>query len=239
MILTIFMKRFALAVGVLLLLTHNALAQSRAHPQDLFLSPWRPPTGQRCEVLNKPVPSPAAVFDTVGLYPIMTDLKAGSVVLAFAPPDTNWREDYGPRPDSMAVVETTAPNTVSLLIREALLRALKRPVPVPLLVRIDLTEHPLLQVAPALVCRPTVSSQADMQSFRAALRSVGGGPHRALLQIVVRPDGAVTAIRVSTPSDDPQFDHVALTAVSLLRLSPGLLNRVPIPVLVQFPVEVR
>src|SRR2546425_12278728 len=58
-------------------------------------------------------------------YTTLFRSKAGSVVLAFAPPDTNWREDYGPRPDSMAVVETTAPDTVSLLIREALLRALR------------------------------------------------------------------------------------------------------------------
>src|SRR2546425_9734889 len=110
------MKRFALAVGGLLLLTHNALAQSRAHPQDLFLSPWRPPTGQRCEVLNKPVPSPAAVLDTVGLYPTVTDLKARSAVLAFAPPHTKWREDHRPRPDHIAVVGKPRPRTGQLPI---------------------------------------------------------------------------------------------------------------------------
>src|SRR3989442_11368899 len=118
------MKRFALAVGGLLLLTHNALAQSRAHPQDLFLSPWRPPTGQRCEVLNKPVPSPAAAFGTVGLYPPMTDLKAGSAFPALPPPGTNWRANFAPRPHSNAFLGETRPHTDNPLNKETLLRSL-------------------------------------------------------------------------------------------------------------------
>ena len=215
----------------------SGLGQTPPRPQDLFLTSWQPPVGQHCEAA-KTAPSPAAAFDTLDLYHMIADLKAGSIVLSFAPADTNWREDYGPRPDSMAVVETTLPDTVGLRVRDALLLTLQRPATKPFLIRIDLTEHPVLQVARALFCPPAMR-QGHLETYKAMLRSAGVPQTRLVLRGVVRPDGTITHVGVWWPSDDAGFDHRAVAAASILRFSPALINRVAIPTLVQFAVDLR
>jgi TonB family protein len=185
------------------------------------------------------VPMPSAVFDTARLNQHVAGRAAGSIVLAWAPPDTNWRESFGPRPDSMAIIESTLTDAEGTDVRDALLTTLNRPVTIPLLLRIDFTDRPRLRVAPALVCRPAVLRGADLQRYETTLRSLSRGSHRATVGLVVRPDGSVTEARLRTSSGNSQFDASAVDAVSLLHFRPGLLNRVPIPVFVAFPVEIR
>ena len=232
------MKQLALTLGIVAAMSGNAAGQARTQPRDLFLTDWHAPGGQRCEVLEKPVPLPSAAFDTARLYERIAHLDSGSVVLAWAPPDTAWRAEFGPRPDSLAIIESTLPDTLAEAIRDTLLAMLNRPVNMPLLLRIDLLDHPVLRVAPALVCRPAII-EGDEERYKRMLRALRSGPRRAIVGLVVRPDGSVTEARLRTASGDPRFDATALEAVSLLRFSPGLLNRVPIPVFVAFPVQVR
>ena len=232
-------KHLVPALAMIATIGRTALGQAAPLPQDLFLTMWQPPTEQRCEVLNKPLPMPSAVFDTARLYQHLAGRAAASVVLAWAPPDTAWREVFGPRPDSMAIIESTATDTEANTVRDALLATLNRSVTIPLLVRIDMADHAVLRVAPALVCRPASVRGTGLQRYEARLRSLSRGPHRAIVGFVVRADGSVTSARLRTSSGDLEFDAGAVHAVSLLQFRPGLLNRVPIPVFVAFPVEVR
>lgn len=235
------MRRVALGIGTLLALGQGACAPARTDPRSLFLAPWRSPPGQRCFVSKKPVPAIDLLFDTTALGRSMTGFGAGSAVaaLAFWPADTAWHEEFGPRPDSLVVVETTLPDSLRGPIRAALLGALQERVAARLLIRIDLNHDVRLRLAAALECPPVVRSEADVRRYTAAMQSAGVPAGRAVLQFLVRPDGSLVAFKVQTPSGHPDFDRVALSTVQLLHFTPELINQIAVPGLVRFPVEVR
>lgn len=233
----------ALGIGTLVVVGQVACAPARTDPRSLFLAPWRPPAGQKCSVSKKPIPAADELFDTAALGRAVARFgsQGGSVVatLAFWPVDTAWHEEYGPRPDSLVIVETTLPDSLRGSIHAALLEALRRRIAERLLIRIDLNEAARLRLAPAFECPAAVRRQADMRRYAAALQSIPAPPGRAVLQFLVRPDGSLTAFKVQIPSGDPDFDRAALSAVRLLRFTPALINRIPVPGLVRLPVEVR
>ena len=237
------MRRVALGIGTLAVIGQVACAPARIDPRSLFLAPWRPPRGQQCSVSKKPLPAVEALFDTAALGRAVARFgsRGRSVVaaLAFWPVDTAWHEEYGPRPDSLVIVETTLPDSLRGPIRAALLEALRRRIAERLLIRIDLNQEARLRLAPALECPAMVRSKADVRRFTAALQSSSAPPGRAVLQFLIRPDGSLTAFKVQIPSGDPAFDRAALSTVRLLRFTPNLINRIPVPGLVRFPVEVR
>lgn len=235
------MHRISVALGTLLVVAQAACAPARTDPRRLFLTPWHPPPGQHCAMSKNRVPLPNVVFDTAALHRALAHVGAGSVVaaLAFWPGDTAWHEEYGPRPDSMAIIETTFPDSFRSPIRAALLDAVQRPMTTRLLVRLDLNEHQHLRLAPALECPPAVRSEADLRRYSSALQSFGAPSGRAMLQFLVRPDGALTGLQIRISSGDSDFDRAALSVVPLLRFTPRLINHVPVPGLVRFPVEVR
>ncbi len=236
------MRRVALGIGTLVVMGQGACAPARTDPRSLFLVPWRPPPGQKCSVSKKPFPAADLLFDTAALGRAVARFRSGSVVaaLAFWPADTAWHEEFGPRPDSLVIVETTLPDSSRGPIRAALLEALQDRITARLLIRIDLiNQEARLRLAPALECPPVVHSQADVGRYTAAMQSAGVPPGRAVLQFLVRPDGSLTAVKVQIPSGDPGFDRVALSTVQLLRFTPALINQIPVPGLVRFPVEVR
>ena len=234
------MRRVALGIGTLVVLSQGACAPGRTDPRSLFLAPWRPPTGQKCFVSKKPSPAVDLLFDTTALGRAVARFGTGSVVaaLAFWPADTAWHEEFGPRPDSLVIVETTLPDSLQESIRAAVLGALRDRIATRLLIRIDRNQETRLRVAPALECPPVVR-QADVGRYTAAMQSAGVPPGRAVLQFLVRPDGSLAAFKVQIPSGDPGFDRAALSTVQLLRFTPELINHIPVPGLVRFPVEVR
>jgi TonB family protein len=61
---------------------------------------------------------------------------------------------------------------------------------------------------------------------------------RALLQLLVRPDGTVSHGCVRTPSGDAEFDQAALKSAEVARFSPGHLNGSPVDAWVTFPISV-
>jgi TonB family protein len=235
------MRRVWLAVGTLLAAGLAACVAAHTDPRTLFLAPWQPPAGQRCAVRKKRIPDLSQVIDTAALARSVARFGPGRVVatLAFWPEDTAWHEEYGPRPDSMVIVETTFPDSLEAALRAALLDAVRARRPERLLIRLDLGGHPWIRLAPALECAPAVRSQADLRRYSAALQSFSAPPGRALVQFLVRPDGSLTAFEVRTSSGDPEFDRAALSTVPLLRFTPGLINHLPAPGLVRFPVTVR
>lgn len=233
--------RVALGIGTLVVLFQGACAPGRTDPRSLFLAPWRPPPGQKCFVSKKPLPAIDLLFDTTTLGRAVVRFGPGSVVaaLAFWPADTAWHEEFGPRPDSLVIVETTLPDSLRDPIRAAVLGALRDRIATRLLIRIDLNQETRLRLAPALECPPVVGSQADVGRYTAAMQSAGVPPGRAVLQFLVRPDGSLRALKVQIPSGDSGFDRAALSTVQLLRFTPSLINQIPVPGLVRFPVEVR
>ena len=236
------MRRVALGIATLVVMGESACAPARTDPRSLFLAPWRPPPGQKCSVSKKPFPAADLLFDTDALGRAVARFGSGSVVaaLAFWPADTAWHEEFGPRPDSLVIVETTLPDSSRGPIRAALLEALQDRIIARLLIRIDLrNQESRLRLAPALECPPVVRSQADVGRYTAAMQTAGVPPGRAVLQFLVRPDGSLTAFKVQIPSGNPDFDRVALSTVQLLRFTPALINQIPVPGLVRFPVEVR
>lgn len=236
------MRRVALGIGTLVVMGQGACAPAHIDPRSLFLAPWRPPPGQKCSASKKPFPAADLLFDTAALGRAMARFGSGSVVaaLAFWPADTAWHEEFGPRPDSLVIVETTLPDSSRGPIRTALLEALQDRITARLLIRIDLTnQEARLRLAPALECPPVVRSQGDVGRYTAAMQTAGVPPGRAVLQFLVRPDGSLTAVKVQIPSGDPGFDRAALSTVQLLRFTPALINQIPVPGLVRFPVEVR
>jgi len=234
-------SRVALCIGTLIVAGQGACAPARIDPRSLFLAPWRPPPGQKCSVNKRPIPAAGEVFDTAALGRAVARFGSGSVVaaLAFWPTDTAWHEEFGPRPDSLVIVETTLPDSLRGPIRAALFGALRRRIAERLLIRIDAHQEARLRFAPALECPPAVRSRADVRRYAAALQSFGAPPGRAVLQFLVRPDGSVTAFTVPISSGDLDFDRAAVSTVQLLRFTPGLINHIPVPGLVRFPVEVR
>ncbi|HET9709966.1 MAG TPA: energy transducer TonB [Gemmatimonadales bacterium] len=236
------MRRVAWGIGTLVVLSLGACASGRTDPRRLFLAPWRPPPGQKCFVSKKPFPAVDLLFDTTALGRAVARFGSGSAVaaLAFWPADTAWHEEFGPRPDSLVIVETTLPDSSRGPIRAALLEALQDRITARLLIRIDLmNQQTRLRLAPALECPPVVRSLADVGRYTAAMQTAGVPPGRAVLQFLVRPDGSLSALKVQTPSGNPDLDRVALSTVQLLRFTPEVINRIPVPGLVRFPVEVR
>lgn len=235
------MRRVALGIGTLVVMGLGACASARTDPRSLFLVPWRPPPGQKCSVNKKPVPAIDLLFDTTALGQAVAHFGAGSVVaaLAFWPTDTAWHEEFGPRPDSLVIVETTLPDSLRGPIRDVLLGTLLDRIATRLLIRIDLNREVRLRLAPALECPPVVGSQLEVRRYTAAIQSAGAPPGRAVLQVLVRADGSLAALKVKNPSGNSDLDRVALSTVQLLRFTPELINQIPVPGLVRFPVEVR
>jgi TonB family protein len=234
-------RRVALAIGTFVVVVQGACAPARTDPRSLFLAPWRPPPGQKCSVSKKRIPAAGELFDTAALGSAVARFGSGSVVaaLAFWPADTAWHEEFGPRPDSLVIVETTLPDSLQGPIRAALLESLRHRIAERLLIRIDVSQQARLRLAPALECPPVVRSQADVRRYAAALQSFGAPPGRAVVQFLVRPDGSLTAFKVQVSSGDLDFDRAAVSTVQLLRFAPGVINHIPVPGLVRFPVEVR
>ena len=235
------MKGVTLGVVAFAVLSQGACASARTDPRSLFLAPWQPPAGQKCSVNKKPVPAADVLFDTTALGRAVARFGAGSVVaaLAFWPADTAWHEEFGPRPDSLVIIETTLPDSARGPIRAALMEALQDRIATRLLIRIDLNRETRLRLAPALECPPVVRSQMEVRRYTAAVQSAGAPPGRAVLQFLVRPDGSLSALKVLSRSGSPDLDRVALSTVQLLHFTPELINHVPVPGLVRFPVEVR
>lgn len=235
------MRRVALGIGTLVVVGQGACAPAHTDPRSLFLAPWRPPPGQKCSVSKRPSPAVDLLFDTTALGRAVDRFGTGSVVaaLAFWPADTAWHEEFGPRPDSLVIVETTLPDSLRSPVRAALLGALQDRIAVRLLIRLDLNRETRLRLAPALECPPVVRSQLEVRRYVAAMQSAGAPPGRTVLQFLVRPDGSLSALKVRIPSGNPDLDRVALSTVQLLRFVPELINQVPVPGLVRFPVEVR
>lgn len=235
------MRRVALGIGTLVVMGQGACAPAHTDPRSLFLAPWRPPAGQKCSVSKKPLPTIDELFDTTALGRAVARFGTGSVVaaIAFWPADTAWHEEFGPRPDSLVIVETTLPDSLRAQIRAALLGALQDRIATRVLIRIDLNRESRLRVAPALECPPVVRSQVEVRRYTAAMQSAGAPPGRAVLQFLVRPDGSLAAFKMQTPSGNPDLDRVALSTVQLLHFTPELINQIPVPGLVRFPVEVR
>lgn len=235
------MKGVTPGLVALAVLSQGACAHGRTDPRGLFLTPWHPPSGQKCFVSKKRVPAVDLLFDTTAFDQAVAGFGSGSVVatLAFWPADTAWHEEFGPRPDSLVIVESTLPDSLRDPIRDVVLGTLRDRTATRLLIRIDLNDEVRLRIAPALECLPVVLSQADVGRYTAAMQSAGVPPGRAVLQFLVRPDGSLTAFKVQTSSGDSSFDRVALSTVQLLRFSPSLVNQIPVPGLVRFPVEVR
>ena len=235
------MSRVALGIAALVVMGQGACAHAHTDPRSLFLAPWRPPPGQKCSVSKKPLPAADQLFDTAALGRAVARFGPGSVVaaLAFWPADTAWHEEFGPRPDSLVIVETTLPDSLRGPIRAALLGALQDRIAARLLIRIDLNREARLRLAPALECPPVVRSHVEVRRYTTAMQSAGAPPGRAVLQFLVRADGSLAALKVQIPSGNPDLDRVALSTVQLLRFTPELINQIPVPGLVRFPVEVR
>jgi TonB family protein len=235
------MRRVWLVVQTLVVAGVGGCASAHLDPRTLFLTSWQPPPGQRCSVRKKRVPGVDSVFDTAALARLVGPFGSGRVVatLVFWPGDTAWHEEYGPRPDSLVLVETTFPDSLRAPLRTAVLAAVRRRRSERLLIRLDLGDHPRVRVAPALECPPVVRSQTDLRRYAAALQAYHAPPGRALMQFLVRPDGSLAAFHLRIPSGDRDLDQAALRSVPTLRFIPGLINRAPFPVLVRFPVVVR
>jgi len=234
------MRRASLALWTLIVVGGlDGCAVAHTDPRSLFLTPWRPPPGQRCSVRKKRIPDVGLLLDTVALRRTLAHFGPGSAVgtLAYWPADTAWHEAYGPRPDSVVIVETTYPESLRVPLRAALLDAVRGRTPERLLIRLDLGSHLRVRLAPALECPPAVRSKADLRRYTAALESFGAPPGRAVLQFLVRPDGSLTAFQLRISSGDRDFDRAALSAVPLLSFHPGLINQIPVPGLVRIPIE--
>ena len=176
------MRRVALGIGTLVVMGQGACAPAHTDPRSLFLAPWRPPPGQKCSVSKKPLPTIDLLFDTTALGRAVARFGTGSVVaaLAFWPADTAWHEEFGPRPDSLVIVETTLPDSSRGPIRAALLEGLQDRIVARVLIRIDVTNQKArLRLASALECPPVVRSQVEVRRYTAAMQSAGAppGPH--------------------------------------------------------------
>lgn len=61
---------------------------------------------------------------------------------------------------------------------------------------------------------------------------------RAVVQLLVQPDGTVSHGCVRTPSGDAEFDQAALQAAEVARFRPGQLNGAAVEAWVMFPMSV-
>ncbi len=220
----------------------TAGAQS-AHPYNLFLSDWRPPPGQRCDLGETPALN--ALVDTAAFYLRVSSLKRGSMLLAWTRPDTlgsSDRTEYGPIIDSMFVLERTVPDSTARQVRDALVETLKQSKDSPsrALLRVDFGSRPTLRTAPSLECPPAMIEDSSRARSRARLRAIAGPePRNAVIGFTVGRDGATHAPRIITSSGDDKFDAAALDAAAVLHYRPALYNRVPVAVYVRLPVRAQ
>ncbi|HEY7194107.1 MAG TPA: TonB family protein [Gemmatimonadales bacterium] len=230
-------------MAVLAVASRSASAQS-AHPYELFLSDWRPPPGQRCDLGNTPALD--ALLDTAAFYARVSAVTHGSVLFAWTRPDTiGWRPEYGPMMDSMFVVERRMSDSTATLVHDALLAALRQSddAPSQALLRLDFDGRdgrPVFRTAPSLQCPPAVIEDSSRARSRARLRAIAGKePRNAVIGFMVGRDGATHESRVITSSGDDKFDSEALAASAVLHYRPALYNRVPVAVYVRLPVRAQ
>jgi len=234
--------RFLVALALLAVAARSGAGQS-AHPYDLFLSDWRPPSGQRCDLGEAPALS--ALVDTAALFQRLgaAGITHGSVLLAWTRHDTvGTGPEYGPMLDSVFVLERRLPDSTAGLVHDAVLASLtrSRDAPSGALLRFDFDAHPTLRTARSLWCPPAIIEDVNMDNYRARLRAVAGKePRNAVIGFVVGRDGATHAPRIISSSGDGAFDMAALAAAAVLHYRPALYNRVPMAVYVRFPVRVQ
>jgi len=233
--------RLLIALALLAVAGRSATAQS-AHPYNLFLSDWRPPPGQRCDL--GATPALDALVDTAAFYARVSAITHGSVLFAWTRPDTlgSQRPEYGPMFDSVFVVERRMPDSTATVIHDALLATLKRSKnsPSSALLRLDFDGHPTVRTAPSLECPPAMIEDSSRARSRARLRAIAGKePRNAVIGFMVGRDGATHESRIITSSGDDKFDTEALAASAVLHYRPALYNRVPVAVYVRLPVRAQ
>src|SRR5204862_154323 len=153
--------RFLGALARLAVAARSGAGQS-AHPDDLFLSDWRPPPGQRCDLGEAPALS--ALVDTAALFQRLgaAGIAHGSVLLAWTRHDTvGTGPEYGPMLDSVFVLERRLPDSTAGLVHDAVLASLtrSRDAPSGALLRFDFDAHPTLRTARRLHAVPAAASR--------------------------------------------------------------------------------
>jgi len=237
--------RFLVALALLAVAGRSATAGAQsAHPYDLFLSDWRPPPGQRCDLGEAPALS--ALVDTAALDQRLSGGGTnGSVLLAWTRPDTIlWRPEYGPMFDSLFLVERRMADSAARQIHDAVLATLQQSKDAPsgALLRLDFDGqgHLTLRTARALQCPPSIINDSSMDKYHARLRAIAGKePRNAVIGFIVGRDGATHAARIITPSGDGAFDMAAVDLSAILHYRPALYNRVPVAVNVRLPVHIQ
>ncbi len=215
-------------------------AQTVLNPQSLLLHPWRPPTGQSCAPAAAALPPLDSMLDTAQLKKDLALAVPGATVLAVNRVDWNV-EKYGPRPDTVTVLESTLPDSLNRPIRSAFSRALRYGSWSAFLARLDFGQRFKLRVAPSLECLPTLANEAEIyrllgSSVRGRLRPLS---HSAMVGVIVRPDGTPSEPVITRSSGDAEFDGLVINLTELMRFHPGLIDRTAMPVRVAVPINWR
>ena len=238
------MRRTAGLVSALAFRAAAVLVAQASDSIPLYLTTtWSPPGSQRCFV-NEQAPLPLdEVFDSVALDASLAGLTRHSLVISvrLAGPDPRpqrRRSLWTPIGDTIAVVEASPRDAAAVGVADMLQQHLRTPAPrADLLLRIDIDSTRRFRTGHSTFCPPV---PRDPSAIRSALNAVAGSGVRqfhATIHVVVRADGSVGELQMEGTTFNPQLDQIIRQAVSATRFYPPLIDRIPMAVALQIPLQ--
>jgi len=193
-------------------------------PYSLFLRPWSPPSGQSCEVEWRDA-DPDRIINTATALRTLPPAPPGSVVFS------------GALPDTLRVLESTLPDSVTSRIRERLLPLVRFYVAPRFFIRLDFGGPTRIRLAPGLECIPAPRNPDDARRLDAQYRGAGL-PGRGVIHLVIDPAGSVQQATLTATTGDTAVDRAILGLARQIQFWPGLMNRFPIGVSINWPLPV-
>lgn len=200
-------------------------------PEQLFLTPWRPPDGQRCEVVTGAVPAFDAIFDSSAVAALLQARRLSGHVLFdvdIHPPQDTVRQRLGAGRLNvdLRVIESQGPAGLAQTVAGALHVLVRQPIDSRFILRLDLPGGTVRR-APALLCRAALAGEHEFYALLAALRPAGLRAEPDI-EVEVGADGSVRTVTLSRSSGNDDFDRDLLSAARAAQFNPALVNRSPV-----------
>lgn len=203
--------------------------------EDVLLSNWKPPSGQKCTIAALPtvLPRVESLLDTITM-PIY--VAQGGIAGATGSALFSIKFDSTGTPKRAKVIETTLTEQASDILQMAVASAIQPQPPGDdwgVRVRIDVGPSVRYRIGRSEVCDPVPIVRSHAPSAPPPPGDIGDRTVSKRVQevrfnVLIGADGAVLAAKLVAPLDNPEVEELLQKGIMSEQWRPGLDDRIPV-----------